>query len=212
MNEINLDNIYSNVEIMPLDLGGWGGNHPIFNQLISWIKPSVIIEVGTWKGQSAINMCKSIKKLNLNTKIYCVDTWLGALEFWTYHRDKKDRDLCFKNGYPQAYFQFLSNVVQTNNQDTIIPLPMTSSIGAKYCKFFKIKPQLVYVDGSHEQNDVYRDIVDYWDILESGGVLFGDDYRDCWPGVIHDVNKFCKENSLEKNISETGLKWWIQKN
>ena len=44
-----------------VDLFGWGGEDKIFNELISRYKPKVIAEVGTYKGQSAINMAKALK-------------------------------------------------------------------------------------------------------------------------------------------------------
>jgi len=37
----------------PLDAHGWGGESPAFRELIAQIKPRLIIEVGTWKGESA---------------------------------------------------------------------------------------------------------------------------------------------------------------
>ena len=69
MNEIGI-NVYD--EFIPthsLDLHGWMANIEIFENLITKQKPSVIIEVGTWKGRSAITMANVVKKLNLNCKI-----------------------------------------------------------------------------------------------------------------------------------------------
>ena len=35
-----------------VDKHGWGGSHPVFGQIITKIKPKVVVEVGTWKGAS----------------------------------------------------------------------------------------------------------------------------------------------------------------
>ena len=80
MNQITPD-IYHGLELLPKDLQGWNGESPIFSALIQTLKPRHIIEVGTWKGQSAITMARAVKAQGLATKITCVDTWLGALEF-----------------------------------------------------------------------------------------------------------------------------------
>src|SRR4051812_30139699 len=127
MNNIN-QNIYEGFSPLPEDLQGWNSQHPIFEHLIRDIKPKTIIEVGTWKGASAIHMGLLCKANHLQTKIYCVDTWLGSVEFWTRLNDTPERDLMLRHGYPQIYYQFLSNVVHNNLQDVIIPVPMPSTV------------------------------------------------------------------------------------
>lgn len=62
MNKID-KTIYENLTLLPQQLTGWNGNKPIFRELIEKIKPTTIIEVGTWKGQSAITMGKTVKEL-----------------------------------------------------------------------------------------------------------------------------------------------------
>lgn len=172
------------------EIPGWNSYHSIFKNLIQEVKPKIIIEVGTWLGASAINMAKISKSLGLETKIFCVDTWLGAQEFWTWGKDTPDRDLKLKNGYPQVYFDFLSNVVQHEVQDRIIPVPCTSSIGRIVLEHYGIKADLAYIDGSHEYLDVKVDIANYLTILNSDGVIFGDDLN--WPGVNQAVNESFK--------------------
>jgi len=127
MNTID-KHIYENLNLLPEDLQGWNGHAPIFKEFIEKIKPTHIIEVGTWKGMSAINMAKTVKDLSLDTKITCVDTWLGALEFWSKNSQTPDRNLLLKNGYPQIYYQFLSNVVHNKVEDIITPFPITFKI------------------------------------------------------------------------------------
>jgi hypothetical protein len=40
----------------PEDVQGWGSTHPIFHILIDAIRPATIVELGSWKGASAIHM------------------------------------------------------------------------------------------------------------------------------------------------------------
>jgi predicted O-methyltransferase YrrM len=207
MNIIDKD-IYKNLELLPEDLQGWNGNDKIFNDLIDHLKPERIIEVGSWKGQSSINMGKIVNQLNLNTKIHCVDTWLGAVEFWTTYNNE-ERDLILKNGYPQIYYQFLSNVVHNDLQNIISPFPNTSENGYRYYKHNKITAKLIYIDASHEEEDVYKDITNYYELLEPGGVMFGDDYIS-WVGVKKAVDRFTKENNIELDIRNEWY-WVINK-
>ncbi len=143
MNEIN-KSIYNNLELLPEDLQGWNGNSKVFQKLIDAVNPKVIIEVGTWKGLSAITMAEHVKHTNKSTKIYCVDTWLGAIEFWSSHKSTPERDLLLKNGYPNIYYQFLSNVVHRKVEDIIIPFPNTSYIGYLYFQSQNIKADMIY--------------------------------------------------------------------
>lgn len=203
INEITKE-LYKDLELLPPDLDGWNGRRPIFEKLIKEVQPTRIIEVGTWKGQSTITMGRAIKNLNLNCEIRCVDTWLGALEFWW--AEDKSRDLRLKNGYPQVYYQFLSNVVHNHMENIILPFPTTSDIAHRFFKRNDITAQLIYIDASHEQGDVYRDISNYYELLLPGGIIFGDDYNKSWPGVQLDVKKFSKEINVEYSVEEV---FWI---
>jgi hypothetical protein len=207
MNTVN-KTIYDNFIPLKENIQGWNGTSQAFAHLIDQTKPDLIIEVGTWFGQSAITMGNYIKEKNLPTNIYCVDTWLGAIEFWTDLADTPERDLMQKNGYPQAYYQFLSNVVHNNLQDIILPFPNTSLIAARYFIKYNIKSKLIYIDGSHDEDDVYLDIKYYFQILENGGIIFGDDFA--WYQVKNAVEKFTSEMGLTYETLE-GF-WVIKKN
>jgi len=189
------------------NITGWNGNSKIFNVLIDDLKPSTIIEVGSWKGMSAINMASLCKNNNIKTTIYCVDTWLGAIEFWTY-ANGDERDTKQKNGYPQVYYEFLSNVVNENYQDYIIPVTLPSNTASKYFKYFNIKADLIYIDGSHEYDDVISDITNYYELLNDGGIIFGDDSN--WDGVYKALMEFCNKNQKTPEFHDN-IFWLIKK-
>lgn len=175
-----------NFEPLPPDMQGWNSNSPIFKILIDEVKPTTIIEVGTWKGMSAIEMAKHTK-----AEIYCVDTWLGAVEFYTH--PTKERDLMKKHGYPQVYYQFLSNIVRAGIESQITPIPLPSHTA----KDILPKAQLIYIDASHQYEDVLKDCNDYWNLLEKGGIMFGDDYGNQVFEVKKAVDEFTSNLKLE---------------
>lgn len=192
----------------PEDLQGWGSQSPAFAELLAKVKPQRIIEVGTWKGGSAIHMAGLVKQQGLNAQIICVDTWLGAVEFWT---DQNDPDryqaLKCRHGYPTVYYQFLANVIHRSCQEIIVPFPQTSTIGALWFRRFGITADLIYIDGSHEEDDVYADLVSYWDLVRPGGVLAGDDWA--WDGVRLAATRFARENGL--TVIQLADKWYLEK-
>lgn len=192
----------------PLDLQGWGSDSSAFRELIIEGKPRLIIEVGTWKGASANHMADVLAEQKLDGQILCVDTWLGALEFWTVPTDA-DRygSLRLKHGWPQVYYQFLANVCHRGHQARIIPFPQTSSTAGLWLRYFGLQAELIYLDGSHEEEDVYGDVLAYWEALASGGVLFGDDWS--WDGVRLAVQRFAREMQLEVRFAAD--KWLLRK-
>jgi hypothetical protein len=134
-------------------------------------------------------MAKICRELGLQTTIYCVDTWLGAEEFWTSKADTEERNLRQKNGYPQVYFDFLANVVQHDCQDLIVPIPNTSTIGSIILQDRRVLADLIYIDGSHVYEDVKTDILAFKKLLAPGGVMFGDDLS--WESVELAVKEVC---------------------
>ena len=202
LNELYEKNPYDGFsEDLKLDIQGWGTNKSTLNGLIDEIKPYLIIEVGTWKGQSAINMANHVKKTGMDCKIVCVDTWLGSLEHI--------RTMPLKNGYSTLYYQFLFNVKETENTDIIIPFPNTSAVAFQWFEKNNIKADIVYIDGSHNYEDVYYDITHYYKLVRGGGILCGDDFK--WRGVEMAVNHFCNYDDGKYELLNDGVVWVIRK-
>lgn len=196
------------VSARPIDLHGWGSDSPAFRQLLTELKPRLVVEVGTWKGGSAVQMADIVAELALPTEILCIDTWLGALEFWTDHADpERYQSLALKHGYPTVYYQFLANVVHRGHQSRIIPFPQTSQTGALWLRWFDLRAEMIYIDGSHEEEDVYADLIAYWEVLAPGGVIFGDDY--VWDSVRLAVERFAREQRAQAEFIAD--KWVFRK-
>jgi len=205
-------NIYQNFDHTKFNYKhvGWNSEHPIFEKLIKTTKPKLIIELGSWYGMSAIHMASIIKKEKLTTKILCIDTWLGSLEFIGLQDTDHNRQLYPINGYPSAYYQFLSNIKYNQCEDIIIPFPQTTTLGCRWLSKYNINAEMIYVDGSNELTDVYNDIKFAWPILTPNGIIFGDDYNHAvWPGIAIGVNKFCAERLLSPTIFD--IFWTLEK-
>jgi len=194
--------IYDNIESLglPADMQTWeSAKSPFFAQIIEEIKPKVIIEVGSWKGASAMVMAALGKEYG--THVHCVDTWLGDV----HHRIAGNTIPRDQWGASQLYHQFLTNVKREGFSDRITPHQMTSTDGARWLAHLKITAPLIYIDGSHHMEDCYQDIKNYWLLLEDGGVLFGDDHL-VFPGVFAAVLRFCCETGMKM---ETRDPFWI---
>jgi hypothetical protein len=112
-----------------------------------------------------------------------------------------------EDGRPTVYYQFLANVIAQNLTDIILPVSMSSIIGARFLQTFQFHPQLIYLDSAHEQGETLIELALYWNILQSGGVLFGDDWN--WIAVRCDVKKFMYMKNL--TIEHIGRTWILKK-
>lgn len=176
------------------DLTGWGSTHPVFRTAIEYVRPSLVIEVGTWKGGSAIHMAGLMRELGIDGEIVCVDTWLGAPIAWTSEPELKP-SLKLRGGYPQFYYTFARNVLDAGVEDVVTPLPAPSEGGHTILKFLGVEAGLIYIDADHDYAPAKRDFERYLELLAPDGVMIGDDFG-CFPGVTQAAKELAEEHNL----------------
>ena len=171
----------------------------------------VIVELGTWKGASAIQAANIVRDLGRRDVVICVDTWLGSPEH--FHGIPK------RAGFPTIYYEFLQNVVNHGHEGRILPiaLPTLQAVevlrgvladrGAAGPGAAGPGADVIYVDAAHEYLPVYLDIMHYWPLLRPSGRMLGDDYTAHWPGVRRAVDQFFAENKIPVEI----LNEWVWK-
>jgi cephalosporin hydroxylase len=165
------------------DLHGWNSQHHYLSQSIDKLRPQVIVEVGVWKGGSSIFMASKLKELRLNAALVSIDTWLDSVEHW---RAPEWREMLgFEFGRPSIMNTFLKNVLDEKLDDIIVPLPLDSMNAAHLLSALGIVPDIIHLDGGHDQIMVLADIETWWPILRPGGYFIGDDYapESTWVGV-----------------------------
>ena len=193
------------------DPQGWNGDSPLFGQLVDELNPGLVVEVGSWKGMSAINLAGKMAQRRGDAQLLCVDTWLGSFDWWLDPKGSPRADMGLVNGYPRLYYQFLANIVHAGLQDVVVPFPATSTCAARVLIARGVKPDLIYIDASHEEHDVYTDMAYYWYTLRPGGVMFGDDYRaEFYPGVVRAVADFTEQHGVQHEVID-GQFWLIRK-
>ncbi|EKX47310.1 hypothetical protein GUITHDRAFT_162687 [Guillardia theta CCMP2712] len=174
--------------------------------LIHLTQPKLIIEVGSWKGGSAIQMGSVLraKGWGCRTKIICVDTWLGT------STDLKSQRLPLKNGYPTVQREFMHNIISSGFSSVVIPIAAPANIASKYLKYLLDREDLpladlIFIDGNHDYDDVKADIANYFPILSPKGIMFGDDYG--WAGVKKAVDEFASSRNM--TVFSPGGRTWL---
>lgn len=174
-----------------VDLQGWVnvGFQECLDSVARHIgEDAVVIEVGSWKGASAVRIAEALKpKL---AWLVCIDTWLGSPEFYTWGLDDPTRGVSLGHveGYPTVFHTFADNVLAKGHADVVAPFPMSSIQAADVLAFHGVKADAVYIDASHEHEAVLADLKAYKPLVKDKGIMWGDDWN--WDGVRTAVTEF----------------------
>ncbi len=132
-----------------------------------WKPDDYLIEIGTNIGQTAVFMAKVLRSMGLGTKIISVDPFSFAA----------DKMLNPKGNY--SYYVTLTR--QQNVNDMCIPV---TAFSQDIPHIFKENVGVLLVDGSHQYEDVKKDLDYYSGLVRPNGYVFVDDYNASnYPGV-----------------------------
>ena len=182
--------------VLPESLWGWLGtkNQKYLEKFIVENKPQKVVEIGTWLGLSAIFIAK---KLQSGAILFCIDPWVP-------YKDMENIPEC-QAPLKIAYQQFLSNCIHNQVTDKIKPMKMSSMQAVNY---FSSDIDLIYIDGSHLEEDVYNDIIFWYPKLSSNGIMCGDDMG--WPSVYRAVMRAKQKINVTVEFDDNF--WWLERN
>lgn len=69
----------------------------------------------------------------------------------------------------------------------------------------------LYIDGSHKEEDVKKDIEMWYLKVKEGGIIGGHDFFGSGLGVVLAVTDYVNENNLRKKLDGFGTDWWMRK-
>jgi len=166
-----------------------------FLNIINKFKLCKYLEIGSFEGNSAMFVAKNFP----DSKICCVDNWIGTIEY--------EEDLKFSN----VEKNFDLNMLEFNN---------FTKFKLKSDDFFKTNRiffDVIYIDGYHKADQVLKDFINSWAVLNVKGVLIFDDYiwkfydriedNPCY--IINEYLNKIRKNSKILKVSNSQL--FIQK-
>ena len=195
------------------DKQGWNDTNSFYSCLsfprqsgqIRKFYPKMCFEVGSWKGVGTLNMAYHFNLAH----VIAIDTFLGSVEHWV-DKTNTTHDLKIDNGRPAIYLDFLCNVFDSTHTDRITPLTLPSVQAAQVLAHHGIKADFIYIDGDHSYKGCLEDCLSYWDLLNPGGIMAGDDYFDARFQVAAAVQQFCLMRNVSHRVFENNF-WYIQK-
>ena len=156
--------------------------------LMSQLRPTFLVEVGSWKGGSALLIADAAVEATPPhappPTLLCIDTWLGDGATWLDRCVGWREGLLLNHGLPQVFWQFVANC--RRRADVIFPWPLASLTALRALQHLAIRgavpqPDFVYLDAAHEKGETLIEIRRAFELLRPGGVLVGDDLD--WPAV-----------------------------
>lgn len=166
---------------------------------------SIGVEIGVWRGDTTDKFIKNAKK------IIAVDPWSVEGNEDPNLLFKKYKDIVgaktiddFEEYYLNVY-EFVKKRFQHQKGISIQRMPSS--------EWYKINKKTdfdwVYIDGLHNHDGCYHDLIECWKIIRPAGIMFGDDYPNK-SGVVTAVNQFVRENKLVLNRFSHN-QWYIDK-
>jgi hypothetical protein len=154
-------------------------------------KEIVAIEIGTFKGENALNI---LQQLNIK-KLYIIDPYEEY--------DSYKSDVSSKNANQNLN---IAKKRLSKYNDKIIWIRKFSE---KALKDIHEKADFIYIDGNHDYKYVKKDMLLYWPILNKHGLMAGHDVP--YTSVLRAFCEFVHEHApLDPHV--WNMDWWVFKN
>lgn len=142
---------------------------------------AIFVEIGSLVGKSTCCLGQLVKESQKDIKIFAVDTFEGSEEHEMIIKELEDNSTSFLE-----LFGIFTSACNVN--DIITPIQGKSLDVVS--QFEDESIDFIFVDASHDYENVLADITAWYPKLKPGGLIAGDDYTDCWFGVIKAVNEY----------------------
>lgn len=141
---------------------------------------SVIVEIGSFKGRSTVSF--GFGCVGTNKHIYAIDLFEG------------DNNIYGTGDFLEVFNQ---NINSCGLSDYVTPLKMHS---LEVVKEWHRPIDILFIDGSHEYEDVKADFYAFYPFVKPGGIIAFHDIKGMWTGVI----QFWAEVLKQKLLIDSG--------
>ena len=155
------------------EIQNWFNYERVFDLAIKKAEDGAkFVEIGVWKGGSTAYM--GVEIYNSGKKIHydAIDTFEGSGEHGVVNGLYEE---AIKNLRPITDLNMV-NIIKGHSLEVVN-------------RYENETIDFCFIDGSHEYEDVKKDILAYLPKVKKGGILAGHDYDRIWQGVINAVDE-----------------------
>ncbi|MES1049622.1 class I SAM-dependent methyltransferase [Bacillus thuringiensis] len=162
------------IEYPGIKKGPWGGHVNFAYDLIRFLKPQKIVELGTYYGTSFFSFCQAVKDENCETMCYAIDTWKGD-EHGGFYGEEVYTTV---NYLTQKYYKNIGNLIRSTFNDALN-------------KFKDTTIDILHIDGYHTYEAVTHDYKTWLSKLNDNGVV-----------LFHDITVYHENFGVHKLWAE----------
>lgn len=140
-------------------LGPWSGHLPFACDLVAAVRPTSVVELGTYYGESYFGFCQAVEEQSLRCDCNCVDTWRGD-DQGGYYGDEVYLDVEAYNRHHYASFSKLHRMTFDEARGS----------------FAEESIDILHIDGHHSYESVAHDFENWFSTVRAGGIV-----------LLHDV-------------------------
>ncbi len=135
-------------------LGAWTDHLHFGYDLVAQLRPKILVELGTDRGESYFCFCQAAAEQQTGTRCYAIDTWQGDTH---------------AGGYDETTYRQVDehNRQQYHGFSTLV----RASFDEALARFADDSIDLLHIDGLHTEEAVRHDLERWLPKLRSGGVL-----------------------------------------
>ena len=138
----------------PHGVGNWSGHIPFACDLVSALRPSLLVELGTHLGESYFAFCQAIAESGAPCSAYAIDTWRGDEHTGAYGEEVFTE----VDAWNRERYTGFSHLLRTSFEEAA-------------ARFEPGTIDLLHIDGLHTYEAVGRDFRTWWPRIKPGGVV-----------------------------------------
>mgnify|MGYP002067094883 CR=1 FL=1 len=146
-----------------------------------------ILELGAFAGKSTRALCD-----NTSGNVVTVDLW------------SQEGNLLVANFF-SVFQEFVHNLLDHLISHKLFYYQSTTDFALTRLREEGKTFDFIFIDACHEYDQVKKDILDSWKILEPGGIISGHDYLGTWGGVKKAVDELFPDVQIINGI------WYVEK-
>jgi hypothetical protein len=147
------------------DIVDWHPHIPFAFALVEMLRPRMIVELGTYRGDSFCAMCQAVATLRLDTACIAIDRWTGDLHVGPYDED--------------VYLDLQAYVAERYGRFATL---VRSAFDDAVERFGASSIDLLHLDGTHTYDAVRHDFEQWIPKMSHRGVVIMHDTQESQPG------------------------------